>query len=102
EWGQLLYVTNGWLSYSLFKADYKNGDTLRSFYDVPKNHPKYEETLYRLSVHNDYDALKEFNVINRVNDNFRQTSADISLFGLYSSSSRNRFDEIDEYEVSEN
>src|SRR5690606_16411055 len=44
----------------------------------------------------------EFNVINRVNDNFRQTSADISLFGLYSSSSRNRFDEIDEYEVSEN
>src|SRR5690606_3714950 len=62
-----------------------------------KNVPEFPEILYRLSVHNDYDILKDFAVERRVEDNFRQSTADISIFGLYSSHSRNRFDEIDEF-----
>tara|TARA_R110000868_G_scaffold180754_2_gene421427 strand:- start:11156 stop:12955 length:1800 start_codon:yes stop_codon:yes gene_type:complete len=97
EWGQLLYVTNGWLSYSLFKADFKYGQTQRNFYEIQKNLPEYNEVLYRLTVHNDYDILKDFGLEHSATDNFRQTSANIGLFGLYSSHSRNRYDEIEEF-----
>ncbi len=97
EWGQLLYVTNGWLSYTLFKADYKYGQTQRNFYEIQKHLPEYNEVLYRLTVHNDYDILKDFGLERSASDTFRQTSSDIGLFGLYSAHSRNRYDEIEEF-----
>lgn len=97
EWGQLLYITNGFLSYSLFKAALQKGQTARSFYEVQKNLPEFNEILYRLSVHNDFSILDDFAIERRVEDRFRQSTADISIFGLYSSQSRNRFDVIDEY-----
>tara|TARA_R110000868_G_scaffold61524_1_gene186911 strand:+ start:20654 stop:22453 length:1800 start_codon:yes stop_codon:yes gene_type:complete len=97
EWGQLLYVTNGWLSYTLFKADFKYGQTHRNFYEIQKNLPEFNEVLYRLTVHNDYDILKDFGLERSATDTFRQTSSDIGLFGLYSAHSRNRYDEIEEF-----
>lgn len=97
EWGQLLYVTNGFLSYTLFKAALQKGQTARSFYEVQKSLPEFNEILYRLSVHNDYTILNDFAVERRVQDRFRQSTADISIFGLYSSQSLNRFDVIDEF-----
>lgn len=97
EWGHQLYASYGLLSYTLFKMALQNGDTTRSFYEVQKNLPEFNEILYRLSVHNETEILKEFSIERRVDDSFRQTTSDISIFGLYSSRSRNRFDEIDEY-----
>lgn len=97
EWGQLLYITNGWLSYSLFKADFKFGKTERSFYEIQKNLPEFNEVLYRLTVHNDTDMLKDFALERTATDEFKQSSAKLSLLGLYSSQSRKRFDEIEEF-----
>ncbi len=97
EWGQLLYVTNGFLSYSLLKADYKFGQNKRSFFEIRKNLPEFKEVLYRLTVNNDVEILKDYAIDNFAIDHFKQKSANISLFGLYSSRSRNRFDAIEEY-----
>src|SRR5690606_16516306 len=97
EWGQLLYATTGLLSYSLFKMADQKGDISRSFYEIQKNLPEYQEILYRLCVHNETEILKDYALERRVEDSFHQRTSDISIFGLYSSRSRNRFDEIDEY-----
>lgn len=97
EWGQLLYVTNGFLSYTLLRADYKFGQNKRSFFEIRKNLPEFKEVLYRLTVNNDVEILKDYAIDNFAIDHFKQKSANISLFGLYSSRSRNRFDAIEEY-----
>lgn len=96
EWGQLFYATYWLLSYNIFKATHRYGNTQRSFYEVQKNLPEYQEILYRLSVHNDYSILDDFALERRVQDQFRETTSEFSLFGIYHSTSRNRFDIIDE------
>ncbi len=97
EWGQLLYITNGFLSYTLLKADYKFGDNKRTFFEIQKNLPEYQEALTRLIVHNDIEILQDYALDNFAINEFKQKSANISLFGLYSSRSRNRFDSISEH-----